>query len=210
MVRFILCFIFLINVVHLAYAEEDTEKKEKSSEEVVSEEVVSEEAVSEEVVSEEVVSENSKDPSQKDESLRIKIKSFLIPYKYDPSGQARDPFDPPGQLSEITFITPEDERLHPIEKDDLENIQLRAIISGQHENVIPRALFETSDKKTYTLTKNDRLGREGALIFRIEADRVWLMKPFADPGTGIVGYEPEEKILGYTPKQKKGSLYYER
>ena len=203
MTHFILILIFLISMTFV-HAQDDSSKKESAQEEAVTEEVITEDVATKDAATKDT-------PTATDDELRIKIKSYLTPYKYDPSGQKRDPFDPPGQIGGVIVETPEDERLHPIERDDLDNIRLKAIISGPHENVIPRALFETSGK-TYTLTKNDRIGKEGALIFRIESDRVWLMKPFADPGTGVVGYEPEEKILGYgsSQQQQNKGLFYER
>ena len=139
--------------------------------------------------------------------ILLEIKSLVPSYKYNPSDK-ENPFTPPGQVGEQDLETPEKDRLHPVEEDEWDNIELKAIIWGKDEQVIPRALFQTSDKKTYTLTKNDRIGKERSLIFRIDSNKVWAMKPFIDPGTGVVGYEPHEKKLD--SEKKDGNLYYER
>ena len=146
--------------------------------------------------------------NKEDQEMLLQIKSLIPKYKYNPSDQGdQDPFTPPTQLEGIA--TSEKDILHPVEKDSFDNIQLRAIIWARNEDAVPRALFETTDQKTYTLTKNDRLGKERALIFKIETNRVWVMKPFIDPGTGAIGYQPKEKTLD-DKKQKDGSLYYEK
>ncbi len=168
------------------------------------------EGVSEQVVT---IKEDSQDSaSQKDQEMLLEIKSLIPVYRYSPS-EKEDPFSPPGQIGMVDLETKEKDVLHPVERDNLENIQLRAIIWGQNDEVVPRALFETTDQQTYTLTKNDRLGKERALIFKIETDRVWIMKPFVDPGTGVIGYEPDQKVLGDSnqqQQQKGGNLYYEK
>lgn len=145
--------------------------------------------------------------SEEVKSLRLKIRAYTPDYKYTFEGK-KDPFSKPGALKDIKTL-PED-RLHPVEQDSIDNIRLRAIIWGR-DGVIPRALFETKNK-TYTLTENDRIGQEGALIARIETDRVWTMKPVTDPATGLVKFEPYEKTLNAPRKGavKGTELFYER
>ena len=145
--------------------------------------------------------------SEEVKSLRLKIKAYTPDYKYTGEGK-KDPFSKPGALKDVTTIP--EERLHPVEQDSIDNIQLRAIIWGR-DGVIPRALFETRNK-TYTLTKNDRIGQEGALIARIETNRVWTMKPVTDPATGQVRFEPYEKTLQTSggSSAKGTELFYER
>ena len=140
-------------------------------------------------------------------SLRLKIKAYTPDYKYTGEGK-KDPFSKPGALKDVTTLP--EERLHPVEQDSIDNIKLRAIIWGR-DGVIPRALFETQNK-TYTLTKNDRIGQEGALIARIETNRVWTMKPVTDPTTGQVRFEPYEKTLQTSGGASAAGteLFYER
>jgi len=146
--------------------------------------------------------------SEQVKALRLKIKAYTPDYKYTAEDK-KDPFSKPGALKDVTTL-PED-RLHPVEQDSIDNIQLKAIIWGR-DGVIPRALFEIQNK-TYTLTENDRIGQEGALIARIETDRVWTMKPVTDPTTGLVRFEPYEKTLssaGGGSDAKGTELFYER
>ena len=145
--------------------------------------------------------------SEEVKTLRLKIKAYTPDYKYTAEDK-KDPFSKPGALKDMTTL-PED-RLHPVEQDSIDNIQLRAIIWGQ-DGVVPRALFETQNK-TYTLTENDRLGQEGALIARIETDRIWAMKPVTDPATGLIRFEPYEKALSTASSgaTKGTELFYER
>ncbi|MDE0151293.1 MAG: hypothetical protein OXK80_02195 [Bdellovibrionales bacterium] len=146
--------------------------------------------------------------SEEVRALRLKIRAYTPDYKYTIEDK-KDPFSKPGALKDITTL-PED-RLHPVEQASIDNIQLRAIIWGR-DGVVPRALFEVQNK-TYTLTENDRLGQEGALIARIETDRIWAMKPVTDPATGLVRFEPYEKTLSTAAagSAAKGmELFYER
>lgn len=145
--------------------------------------------------------------SEEVKSLRLKIKAYTPDYKYTGEGK-KDPFSKPGALKDVTTLP--EERLHPVEQDSIDNIKLRAIIWGR-DGVIPRALFETQNK-TYTLTKNDRIGQEGALIARIETNRVWTMKPVTDPATGQVRFEPYEKTLQTSGGASAAGteLFYER
>lgn len=141
-------------------------------------------------------------------ALRLKIRAYTPDYKYTIEDK-KDPFSKPGALKDVTTL-PED-RLHPVEQASIDNIQLRAIIWGR-DGVVPRALFEVQNK-TYTLTENDRLGQEGALIARIETDRIWAMKPVTDPATGLVRFEPYEKTLSTVAAggaAKGMELFYER
>ncbi len=140
-------------------------------------------------------------------TLKLKIKAYTPDYKYTIEDK-KDPFSKPGALKDVTTL-PED-RLHPVEQDSIDNIQLRAIIWGR-DGVVSRALFETKNK-TYTLTENDRIGQEGALIARIETDRIWAMKPVTDPATGLVRFEPYEKTLNTSSGggAKGTELFYER
>ena len=64
--------------------------------------------------------------------------------------------------------------------------------------------------KLTLLTENDRIGQEGALIARIETDRIWAMKPVTDPATGLVKFEPYEKTLNTSGATKGTELFYER
>lgn len=145
--------------------------------------------------------------SEEIKSLKLKIKAYTPDYKYTGEGK-KDPFSKPGALKDITTLP--EERLHPVEQDSIDNIRLKAIIWGR-DGVVPRALFEIQNK-TYTLTKNDRIGQEGALIARIETSRVWAMKPVTDPATGQVRFEPYEKTLKTSsgPSAKETELFYER
>ena len=145
--------------------------------------------------------------SQESSETLIEIKTLSPPYIYDPLDK-KDPFSKPGALK--TVETDPKERIHPVEQESIENIQLRAIIWGK-DGITPRALFETQDKKAYTLTQNDRLGSESALIYKIESDRVWAMKPFVDPTTGLTGFEPYEKTLRQVGSEANtGGFFYER
>ena len=161
------------------------------------------------VNSEKTVQEKSvlAEESEEVKSLRLKIKAYTPDYKYTGEGK-KDPFSKPGALKDVTTIP--EERLHPVEQDSIDNIKLRAIIWGR-DGVVPRALFETQNK-TYTLTKNDRIGQEGALIARIETNRVWTMKPVTDSATGQVRFEPYEKTLQTSGSSSSAGteLFYER
>ena len=138
-------------------------------------------------------------------TLKLKIKAYTPNYKYTVEDK-KDPFSKPGALKDVTTL-PED-RLHPVEQESIDNIQLRAIIWGR-DGVVPRALFETKNR-TYTLTENDRIGQEGALIARIETHRIWAMKPVTDPSTGLVSFEPYEKTLSPSGQKQGMELFYER
>ena len=142
-----------------------------------------------------------------DDKIQLKIKSGLSPYIYDPSNK-KNPFSKPKALEFKAIETDPKNRLHPVEFESLNSLKLRAIIQGEG-GITPRALFETADRQTYTLTKNDRLGMEGAVIHRIDSDRVWAMKPFIDPNTGQRGFEPT--MIEFTKERKNtGDFYYER
>ena len=144
--------------------------------------------------------------SEEVKALKLKIKAYTPDYKYTIEDK-KDPFSKPGALKDLTTVP--EERLHPIEQDSIDNIKLKAIIWGR-DGVIPRALFEIQNK-TYTLTENDRIGQEGALIARIDMDRVWTMKPVTDPSTGLVKFEPYEKTLKTVSTSAAGTeLFYER
>ena len=140
-------------------------------------------------------------------ALQLKIRAYTPDYKYTGEDK-KDPFSKPGALKDVTTVL--EDRLHPVEQDSIDNIQLKAIIWGR-DGVIPRALFETQNK-TYTLTENDRIGQEGALIARIETDRIWAMKPVTDPATGLIRFEPYEKTLSTASSggTKGTELFYER
>ena len=135
-------------------------------------------------------------------------KLFLPPYIYD-STNKKNPFAKPGILAEEELIIDPGDRLHPVENESLDVIQLRAILLGK-ENVIPRALFETSDGRAYTLTKHDRIGDEGAIIYRIEEDRVHVMKPFFDPNTGNKAFNPDSIALKNDRSSSAKNFWYER
>lgn len=181
--------------------EESVQTAEEAVEDVEQEEVVEEENIKQAETAPDEESEEVK-------SLKLKIKAYTPDYKYTLEDK-KDPFSKPGALKDLT-TSPED-RLHPVEQDSIDNIQLKAIIWGR-DGVIPRALFEVQNK-TYTLTENDRIGQEGALIARIETDRIWAMKPVTDPASGLVRFEPYEKILspaGAGSATKETELFYER
>ena len=151
--------------------------------------------------------DSPEDSSAGNDKLQLKIKSSLSPYIYDPSNK-KNPFSKPKALEFEAIETDPKNRLHPVEFESLNNLKLRAIIQGGG-NIVPRALFETANRQTYTLTKNDRVGMEGAVIHRIDSDRVWVMKPFIDPNTGQKGFEPI--IIEFSKERKStGNFYYER
>ena len=161
-------------------------------------------------------SQEAEPPLQEEESfsnvdgeVETKIKQYIPVYKYDPVNK-KDPFSQPGGLGIKSLVTDPKERLHPVEFQNIDDLKLRAIIWSR-DGIIPRALFETADTKTYTLTKNDRVGQERAVIFRIDTDRVWLMKPFIDPNTGKTGYEPVEKKLSQVEaRERQKKFFFER
>ncbi len=163
---------------------------------------------SEEVATDTLSIEQSPDEQVSQESdIEFKIKSFIPPYIYDPS-RKKDPFLKPEEAKERSVSVESDpkERLHPVEFESIDDIKLRAILWSQ-DGVVPRVLLETSDNKTYTLTKNDRIGTEKAIIYRIDQDRIWAMRPFIDPGGGT-GYRPYEKRM--SSRNEKSSLIFER
>lgn len=196
--------------------QDDTANEEKISEESVetpNKERLSEESV--EISNKERPSEESLETSEEEktqivsdgisEEIKLKVKSFLHPYIYDPE-KKKDPFQKPETLKEWEKVKIED-RFHPVENESIDAIKLRAIIWGK-DNVIPRALFETSDGKSYTLTKNDRLGDEGSIIYRIDMDRILVMRPYFDPNTGLKAFEPYEKRL--KSEKSEDNFYYEK
>jgi len=78
---------------------------------------------------------------------------------YSPYGK-RDPFKVPILRS----TSKEDNDISPLEKYNLAQFQLRAILKGIGKS---RALFEDPEGKTHILTEGDVLGREKARISRI-------------------------------------------
>ena len=149
-----------------------------------------------------------KAPSDLSKDIQLKIKSYIPPYIYDPTYK-KDPFSKPDQLVEQELKTAEEDRLHPVEDESIDQIKLRAIMWGK-DHVVPRALFETSDGKAYTLTKNDRLGEEGSIIYRIDPDRILVMQPFFDPNTGNKAFKPLDPIRLDKSEKSIGSFYYEK
>lgn len=145
----------------------------------------------------------SNDP---DADLKLQIKQRIKSYTYDPILR-KDPFAKPGGLETTVDVSPE-EAIHPVEEENIENLRLKAII-WSNDGVIPRALFETAKGNSYTLSKNDRIGNQGSIIYRVDTNRVWYMKPFIDPVTKQLGYKPNGISL---EKEKKVSeeLWYER
>ena len=128
-----------------------------------------------------------------------RIKQLIPIYTYDPLFR-KDPFTQPKE-SDI----PTEAGIHPIEDENIDDLKLKAIIWSR-DGVIPRALFETKSGKTYTLSKNDRL-KGGAVIYRVDTNRVWYMQPFVDPTTKQLGYKPNDIALS---SQQKEELWYER
>ncbi len=194
-------------------AEEALAETDDSAEEALETDESSEEALaetggsSEEALETDEPSEEQAQtlPPDEDSDLKLKIKSYIPEYKYTVEDK-KDPFSKPGALKDVTTL-PED-RLHPVEQESIDNIQLKAILWGK-DGVVPRALVETKNK-TYTLTENDRIGQEGALIARIEMNRIWAMKPVTDPSTGLLSFEPYEKTLSAKSNKQEAELFYER
>lgn len=144
------------------------------------------------------------------EESAIRVKS-LAPYIYDPINKA-DPFArPTGTLALSADSKPED-RLHPIEDESFDTLTLKAILwSNGNDGRNSKVLVEAKNQ-TYTFAENDRLGKERALIYRIDQDRIWTMKPYIDPNTGIEGYRPESKRLALSrdTNTNQSELIYER
>ena len=147
--------------------------------------------------------ENVSDP---DADLELEIKQRIKSYTYDPILR-KDPFTKPGVLDTTLSVSPE-ETIHPVEEESIESLKLKAIIWSS-DGVIPRALFETSKGRSYTLSKNDRIGSQGSIIYRIDTNRVWFMKPFIDPVSKQLGYRPNEISLE-REKNVSEELWYER
>ena len=161
-----------------------------------------------ETSNEEQIQETFDAVSQEDQALQLKIKEKISTYEYDPLLR-EDPFAKPGAVDEVLELG---EKIHPLEEEEVESLKLKAII-WSNDGVIPRALFETGNGQTYTVSKNDRIGSRGSVIHRIDRNVVWYMRPVRPPGSEQIRYEPERLPLdGKDPReeQTEGGLWYEK
>ena len=157
--------------------------------------------------SQEVITESSNALSQEDLEIQLKIKERVSTYEYDPILR-EDPFAQPGIEDIPDFLG---EKIHPLEEENMDSLKLKGII-WSNDGVIPRALVEAGGQ-TYTVSKNDRIGKQGAVIHRIDRNVVWYMKPTRPPGTEQIRYQPERLPLDGSESsndQKEGGLWYER
>ena len=185
------------------------ESGEQTQEEVSdSTEVQEEDSDAVETSNEEQTQETFDAVSQEDQALQLKIKEKISTYEYDPLLR-EDPFAKPGAVDEVLELG---EKIHPLEEEEVESLKLKAII-WSNDGVIPRALFETGNGQTYTVSKNDRIGSRGSVIHRIDRNVVWYMRPVRPPGSEQIRYEPERLPLdGKDPReeQREGGLWYEK
>lgn len=101
------------------------------------------------------------------------IKSKQFDYTYNPI-QKRDIFKP--YEGEVTYF--EEREKTPLERYDLSQMQLTAIIWGISE---PRALVKAPDGQDYIVKRDMRMGRNNGRIARITKDGVTVAEEYRDP-----------------------------
>ena len=198
------------NVPEITPETTDVDNVETENNEEVTDPELSSETDTESLSPEELskLNEIPDEEPQVQERLRELKKKWIPTFDYDPLGRA-DPFTKPGKVEDVLEL-PQEEAIHPIENQDIGSIRLKAILWSNDEGVIPRALFEAGGKH-YTLSKYDRIGNSGAIIARIDTNRVWYMVPFMDPSTKQVQYKPDTKrLLKDKSQSASGHLLFDR
>ena len=105
----------------------------------------------------------------------VEIYKMLSDYRYDSNGR-RDPFSP--FKKEETEVVFDEESIpdYPTGRYNLKEITLVGI--KWNSKVGPsKALFKTPDNVMHHLQKNDRIGRNRGIIYRLEEDAVVILEP---------------------------------
>ena len=103
----------------------------------------------------------------------VAIEKMMSPYEYDPT-EKRDPFIPFRPKGQETM---EEEVLNYATSEyELSEIKLIGMKWGKGPK-FSKAMFKTPDSEIHYLQANDRIGNGGAIIDRLEEDKVVVLEP---------------------------------
>ena len=129
--------------------------------------------------------------------IPLQPKEEKRPFVYDPSGK-RDPFRPFIEMQ--TPVKPSDERipLTPLQKYDLSQLKLVAILVGKEGG---RAMVEDSEGKGYIITKGTYIGRNFGKVKIITKNLVIIEEQYKDYLGNIKPKEIEFRL--HAPGEEK-------
>lgn len=97
-----------------------------------------------------------------------------VKYVYDPAGR-RDPFEVLSMIKKP--VVEQNAALTPLQKYDLGQFRLRAVILGKGE---PAAMVEVPGGKAYVVKKGDKIGKNGGVITKVALETVFVEEKYYD------------------------------
>ncbi len=122
----------------------------------------------------------------------VKREPFFV---YDPTGK-RDPFRP--FIRKEVAVKPKGVVLSPLQRYDLSQLKLVAIIVGSGED---RAMVEDSEGKGYIIKKGTYIGNKFGRVKEILSDRVIVVEKYRDY---LGRVRTREVILKLHPAEEEG------